>query len=141
MKHFLNAKPSEYITHEVSLRSSTCRGVLGPKPKDPPKSKDLKDLVKPILGGAKRKLQQALDDTIDTATKKRKLANPSSVKAALNIAKSNTGKRLVKAKVYASTGPSSDRLIQSAPSSTVCGVVWENGASEYDDDGETGGRR
>ncbi|KAL8890570.1 MAG: hypothetical protein Q9215_002288 [Flavoplaca cf. flavocitrina] len=62
----------------------TCRGVLGPKPKE------IKDALKPLTTGGKRKLQQAIEDSIQTVTKKRKINIPTGVKTALSNAKAQT---------------------------------------------------
>lgn len=53
-----------------------CRGVLGPRPKEHRGGKELRALVRPIIGGAKRKLQQALDDGLDGGPKRRKVVVP-----------------------------------------------------------------
>ncbi|KAI9875330.1 MAG: hypothetical protein M1830_008601, partial [Pleopsidium flavum] len=66
-----------------------------------------------------RKLQQALDDTIENVTKKRKLAVPNSVKAALHAAKAHTSKELVKAKVYSSTSRSNNKLVNKVSSRSL----------------------
>lgn len=57
----------------------TCRGVLGPRPKEHrgggAGAKELRALVRPIVAGAKRKLQLARDDGLDgAAAKRRKVA-------------------------------------------------------------------
>ncbi len=64
-------------------------------------------------------MHQALDDTIENVTKKRKLAVPSSVKAALHAAKVHTSKDFVKAKVYTSTSRSNDRLVKKVSSRSL----------------------
>ncbi|KAL8820968.1 MAG: hypothetical protein Q9223_000922 [Gallowayella weberi] len=70
----------------------SCRGVLGPKPKE------IKDALKPITTGGKRKLQQAIEDGIQTVTKKRKINIPAGVKNALSSAKAQTTDTLAKAR-------------------------------------------
>ncbi|KAL8656641.1 MAG: hypothetical protein Q9226_002597 [Calogaya cf. arnoldii] len=72
----------------------TCRGVLGPKPKE------IKDALKPLTTGGKRKLQQAIEEGIQTVTKKRKINIPTGVKNALSSAKAQTtGTLMAKTKV------------------------------------------
>ncbi|KAL8944275.1 MAG: hypothetical protein Q9216_000570 [Gyalolechia sp. 2 TL-2023] len=72
-----------------------CRGVLGPKPKE------IKDALKPLTGGrGKRKFQQALEDGIETMTKKKRKMNvPISVKKALSTVKAQTTETLSKARL------------------------------------------
>lgn len=63
-----------------------CRGVLGPKPKE----KEIREALKPIAEGGKRKIQQAFEDAVEgvaNVAKRRKLALPSSMKAAVSNAK------------------------------------------------------
>ena len=71
---------------ECFCGAENCRGVLGPKPKD------IKDALNPIVGGGKRKLQQAMEDAVEgvkQVAKKRKLnvPVPKSVKNAVGKAK------------------------------------------------------
>ncbi|KAL9014426.1 MAG: hypothetical protein Q9173_000934 [Seirophora scorigena] len=70
----------------------SCRGVLGPKPKE------IKDALKPLTTGGKRKFQQALEDGIETMAKKRKVNIPIGVKNALSSAKAQTTGTLSKAR-------------------------------------------
>ncbi|KAL8675236.1 MAG: hypothetical protein Q9168_000356 [Polycauliona sp. 1 TL-2023] len=65
-----------------------CRGVLGPKPKE------IKDALKPLTTGGKRKLQQAIEDGIQNVTKKRKINIPTGVRKVLNDAKAQTAVKL-----------------------------------------------
>lgn len=72
----------------------SCRGVLGPKPKE------IRDALKPLTGGGeKRKFQQALEDGIETMTKKRKMNVPTGVKRALGTVKAQTTETLLKARL------------------------------------------
>lgn len=70
----------------------SCRGVLGPKPKE------IKDALKPLTTGGKRKFQQALEDGIETMAKKRKVNIPIGVKKVLSSAKAQTTGTLSKAR-------------------------------------------
>ncbi|MCJ1263324.1 hypothetical protein MMC22_003194 [Lobaria immixta] len=83
----------------------SCRGVLGPKPKE------IKDALKPIAKGGKRKFQQALEDSIEAVTKKRKIAIPSSVKNVLATAKAQASKKLTKARILTSSSKQ-ERLVR-----------------------------
>ena len=66
-----------------------CRGVLGPKPKE------IKDALRPLTTGGKRKLQQAIEDGYQTVTKRRKLNIPTGVRNALSNAKAQTTETLL----------------------------------------------
>ncbi|KAL8930529.1 MAG: hypothetical protein Q9208_000713 [Pyrenodesmia sp. 3 TL-2023] len=68
----------------------SCRGVLGPKPKE------IKDALKQITAGGKRKIQQAFEDGLKTVSKKRKINVPSGIKKALDDAKIQTTDKLAK---------------------------------------------
>lgn len=70
----------------------SCRGVLGPRPKE------IKDALKPLTTGGKRKIQQAFEDGVESMTKKRKINMPLGVKKALNNAKAQTTEMLAKAR-------------------------------------------
>jgi hypothetical protein len=73
---------------ECRCGTPSCRGVLGPKPKD----RELKEALKPLIKeGAKRKFQQAMQGTISASSnKKRKVMLPTSIKKAVNSAKAST---------------------------------------------------
>ncbi|KAL8952201.1 MAG: hypothetical protein Q9222_001856 [Ikaeria aurantiellina] len=66
----------------------SCRGVLGPKPKE------IKDALKPLTTAGKRKFQQAVEDGIQTVTKKQKISIPKVVRDALSTAKAQTAEAL-----------------------------------------------
>ena len=65
---------------ECRCGADGCRGVLGPKPKE------IREALRPITTGGKRKIQQVVEDSMETVTKKRRIAVPSSVKSALSQA-------------------------------------------------------
>ncbi|KAI4203047.1 MAG: hypothetical protein LQ350_002095 [Teloschistes chrysophthalmus] len=70
----------------------SCRGVLGPKPKE------IKDALKPLTsGGRKRKFQPVIEGGIQNVTKKRKIIIPSGVKKALNDVRAQTAQTVGKA--------------------------------------------
>ena len=74
---------------ECRCGAEGCRGVLGPKPKE------IREALKPIATtGGKRKIQQVVEDAVETVTKRRKIAVSSSVKSAFATAKAQTSKRL-----------------------------------------------
>ena len=81
---------------ECRCGAERCRGVLGPKPKD------VKDALKPIVT-KKRNIQQVVEDAVDTVTKKRKIAVPSSVKSVFSIAKNEASRRLSQANMLGSS--------------------------------------
>ena len=82
---------------ECRCGAEGCRGVLGPKPKE------IREALKPITTGGKRKIQQVVEDAVETVTKRRKIAVPSSVKSAFATAKTQTSKRLSQAGVLGSS--------------------------------------
>lgn len=82
---------------ECRCGAEQCRGVLGPKPKD------VKDALKPITTSKKRNIQQVVEDAVETVTKKRKIAVPSSVKSAFATAKTQTSRRLSQASILCSS--------------------------------------
>lgn len=91
---------------ECRCGTPSCRGFLGPKPKE------IKDALKPISTGKKRKFQEALENTIETVTKKRKIAVPSSVKNAFAAAKAQTSKTLTQAGILASSSARNEGLVR-----------------------------
>ncbi|KAL8687943.1 MAG: hypothetical protein Q9218_006018 [Villophora microphyllina] len=70
----------------------SCRGVLGPKPKE------IKDALKPLTsgGGGKRKFQQVVEEGIQSVRKKRKINIPSGVRKALSDVKAQTAETVGK---------------------------------------------
>ena len=105
----------------------SCRGVLGPKPKE------IKDALEPIATGGKRKFQQAIEDGIDTVvTKKRKINIASGVHKALHSAKMQTNDKLTKARMLNSSikkeSPREEASLVS-PSRRKSTSVLERGAS------------
>ncbi len=93
---------------ECRCGAEGCRGVLGPKPKE------IKEALKPIATGGKRKLQQVVEDAVETVTKKRKIAVPSSVKSAFAHVKAQTSRRLSQATALTATLPQKERLMKKA---------------------------
>ncbi|MCJ1288424.1 hypothetical protein MMC26_007781 [Xylographa opegraphella] len=75
----------------------TCRGVLGPKPRDQTLSKvmDIKDAHQALAAtGTKRKSRQVAEQTVDlVASKKRRTRVPATIKAALNNFKNQSRKK------------------------------------------------
>ncbi|KAL8710211.1 MAG: hypothetical protein Q9220_005142 [cf. Caloplaca sp. 1 TL-2023] len=66
----------------------SCRGVLGPKPKE------IRDALKPLTTAGKRKFQRSIEDGIQTVTKKRKISVPRSVRDALSTVRAQTAETL-----------------------------------------------
>ena len=93
---------------ECRCGAEGCRGVLGPKPKE------MKEALRPIATGGKRKLQQVMEDAVETVTKKRKIAVPSSVKSAFASVKAQTSRRLSQATALTATLPQKERLMKKA---------------------------
>lgn len=98
---------------ECRCGAPSCRGVLGPKPKE------IKDALRPITKGGKRKFQQALEDSIVAVTKKRKIAIPSSVKKVLATTKAQASKKLTKARILTSSSNQKERLVRRVSSRSL----------------------
>ena len=91
---------------ECRCGADGCRGVLGPKPKE------VREALKPITTGGKRKMQQVVEDAAETLSKQRKIAVPSTVKLAFKTAKAQTSRRLSQAKVLGSSATQNQRLVK-----------------------------
>ena len=104
---------------ECRCGAPSCRGVLGPKPKE---TKDIKEALKPITTGAKRKFQQALEDTVEKVTKKRKIAVPTSVKSTLSKVKAQATDKLVKARVLTASPTENERLVKKVSERSLRGI-------------------
>ena len=100
---------------ECRCGAEGCRGVLGPKPKE------IREALRPITAGAKRKIQQVVEDAVETVTKKRKIALPSSVKSAFATAKAKTSRRFSQAGVLASSATQKQPLVKGAPQGSLFG--------------------
>ena len=101
---------------ECRCGAEGCRGVLGPKPKE------IKEALKSITTGGKRKFQQVVEDAVETVTKRRKLAVPSSVKAAFATAKASTSRRLSQARTLTATPTRQERLVKKASERSLKGL-------------------
>ncbi|KAI9716101.1 MAG: hypothetical protein M1812_005528 [Candelaria pacifica] len=90
-----------------------CRGFLGPKPKDVPKPKEVKNPLKALVAGSKRKLQQVFSGNLDDTSegiKKRKLAVPASAKAAIMKGKAALSRQL--AETYVNVGTNKAKAVK-----------------------------
>lgn len=74
----------------------SCRGVLGPKPKE------IRDALKPLTTGGKRKLQQALKDKVHTIMKEHEPGVPA-MKKAFAVIKGSVRKKLANAHILKSS--------------------------------------
>lgn len=101
---------------ECRCGAPSCRGVLGPKPKE------IKDTLKPIAKGGKRKFQQALEDSIVAVTTKRKIAIPSSSKEVLTTAKPQASRKLPKPRILTSSSNQKKRLVRRVSTRSLQGV-------------------
>lgn len=104
---------------ECRCGAPSCRGVLGPKPKE---TKDIKEALKPITTGGKRKFQQAIEDTVEKVTKKRKIAVSKSVKTTLSKVKTQTAASLTKARAVTSSTTQSERLVKKVSERSLRGI-------------------
>lgn len=90
----------------------SCRGVLGPKPKE------LRDALKPLTTGGKRKFQQALEDKVQTIVKKHK-PGVSSVKKAFAVIKGSMRKKLANAHILRSSLALNGRSIKTVATQPI----------------------
>ena len=104
---------------ECRCGTPSCRGVLGPKPKE---TKDIKDSLNPPTTGGKRKFQQALEDTVGKVRKKRKIAIPTSVKDTLSKVKMQTTANLSKAYALAASSTQNERLVKKISERSLRGI-------------------
>ena len=112
---------------ECRCGAAGCRGVLGPRPKE------IKEALKPIISDKKRKIQQVVEDAVDTVTKRRKIAVPTSVKSAFTSAKTETSRRLSQAGMLSSSAvqkkplskKSSSRSLKSLKRKSTTGLLAE----------------
>ena len=93
---------------ECRCGAEGCRGVLGPKPKE------IREALRPITIGAKRKIQQVVEEAVKTVTKKRKIAVPSTVRSASATAKAKTSRRLSQVGVVGSSATQNQQLVKGA---------------------------
>ena len=103
---------------ECRCNTPSCRGVLGPKPKDQVfhKSKDIKQALNPLItSGTKRRLQQRFGDSLEPAAcKRRKLPTHSSIPSAFQSAQFRTSTQSIKASTLSSTKTKHDMIIRKA---------------------------
>lgn len=104
---------------ECRCGAEGCRGVLGPKPKE------IREALKPITKSGKRKIQQVVEDAVETVTKKRKIAVPSSVKSAFATAKAQTSRRLSHTGVLGSSAIQSQKSMKKDSQHSLQGTKQE----------------
>lgn len=104
---------------ECRCGAPSCRGVLGPKPKE---SKDIREALKPIATGGKRKFQQAIEDTVERVTKKRKIAVPKLVKTTLFEVRAQTAASLTKARAVSTSTTQTERLVRKVSKRSLSGI-------------------
>lgn len=104
---------------ECRCGTASCRGFLGPKPKE------VKEALKPITTG-KRKFAEVVEGAVQTMTKKRKIAVPSSVRSVLAKAKATTSEGLTKAKAVMGSMVENERLVKKTSEKSLRG--WKGWA-------------
>ncbi len=104
---------------ECRCGAQGCRGVLGPKPKE------IREALKPITTGKKRKIQQVVEDAVETVTKRRKIAVPRSMKSTLATAKAQTSRRLSQAGVLGSSAAQNQQLVKKVSQRSLRGLEQE----------------
>ena len=105
---------------ECRCGAEGCRGVLGPKPKE------IREAFKPTSTGGKRKIQQVVEDAVETVRKKRRIALPTSVKSAFARSKAQTSRRLSQAGVLGSSAIQSQRLEKNVSQRSPRGLEQES---------------
>ena len=111
---------------ECRCGAEGCRGVLGPKPKE------IREALKSITTGGKRKLQQVVEDAVETVSKKRKIAVPTSVKSAFATAKAQTSRRLSQSGILGSSATKSQQLVKKVSQRSL------QGSAQREMDGHSG---
>ena len=104
---------------ECRCGAEGCRGVLGPKPKE------IREALKPITTGGKRKIQQVVEDAVETVTKRRKIAVSSSVKSAIATAKAQTSRRLSQAGALGSPAAPNQHYVKKVSQRSPRGLEQE----------------
>lgn len=112
---------------ECRCGAEGCRGVLGPKPKE------IREALKPITTGGKRKIQQVVEDAVETVTKRRKIAVPSSVKSAFVAARAQTSRRLSQAGVLGPSAPRSQQDVKRVSKRSLQDLEQETTAENLGD--------
>ena len=86
---------------ECRCGAAGCRGVLGPKPKEP---------LKPITTIGKKELKQVVKDAVETVNKRRQIAVQASVMTAFASGTAQTPKTLLQKRFVASSAVQSEKL-------------------------------
>ncbi|KAM0798293.1 hypothetical protein BDR22DRAFT_809147 [Usnea florida] len=115
---------------ECRCGAEGCRGVLGPKPKE------IREALKSITTGGKRKLQQVVEDAVETVSKKRKIAVPTSVKSAFATAKAQTSRRLSQSGILGSSAIKSQQLVKKNSQRSLQGSAHKQ-TDEHSGNGKT----
>ena len=103
---------------ECRCGADTCRGVLGPRPKE----REIKDALKPLTEnpGTKRKLQQAMNDVAEAVSnKKRKLAVPKSVKKAIQSVSATAKAQVAKAAAITQSAATKTQAVKKVTARSV----------------------
>jgi len=117
---------------ECRCGTASCRGFLGPKPKE------IKEALKPITTG-KRKFAEVVEGAMQTVTKKRKIAVPNSVRSVFAKAKATTSEGLTKAKAVMGSMAENDRLVKKTSEKSLRG--WKGWALVDEEGNEVVGEK
>jgi [histone H3]-lysine4 N-trimethyltransferase ASH1L len=117
---------------ECRCGAASCRGVLGPKPKDKPKATaTLGESIKQVVRAGKRKVEEFLkgEKNVEKDPKKRKIAVP--VKRSASTKAINAAKGLKRSLSNALTSASKDRksVIKREPSTPKAADKSQSGSS------------
>jgi [histone H3]-lysine4 N-trimethyltransferase ASH1L len=100
---------------ECRCGAPSCRGILGPKPKE------IREALKPLTTGGKRKLQQAYENTVEIEVRKHR-PNVPSVTRALAIVKDGARKKLTKSNILESLSTRNEKFIQKVSAKVIEGT-------------------
>jgi len=117
---------------ECRCGTASCRGFLGPKPKE------IKEALKPITTG-KRKFAEVVEGAMQTVTKKRKIAVPNSVRSVFAKAKATTSEGLTKAKAVMGSMAENERLVKKTSEKSLRG--WKGWALVDEEGNEVVGEK
>ena len=117
---------------ECRCGTASCRGFLGPKPKE------IKEALKPITTG-KRKFAEVIEGAMQTVTKKRKIAVPNSVRSVFAKSKATTSEGLTKAKAVMGSMAENERLVKETSEKSLRG--WKGWALVDEEGNEVVGEK
>lgn len=116
---------------ECRCGAASCRGVLGPKPKDKPKTTTLGETIKQVARAGKRKLEELIkgEKGVDKNPKKRKIAVPVKRLASTKAINAVKGLKRSLSNALASASKGRKSVIQKEPATPKAAEKSKNGSS------------